>query len=404
MARTLDDDTMRTLASGRQTLMSVLSNAQGRLKRVFLVFATAFLLTFFLLRRVIWDQLQTDLVYNQMSLETAQATEIVVTDPFNIILLQTKIGLVVGTIFALPFTIWYGRSGLKRRGYWPSGSVPRWKLVAFGFAVALLFVGGVTYAYFIFFPVMFKFLASVAINAGFTPTWSIVMWTEFVFFLSLSFGLAAQLPLAMTASARTGVVPYETFRNNWRYAVVGIFVFGALFSPPDPFTQFMWGVPLVVLYFISLGVTKFAVLSKRAGDQVSTATVTRDGWNVLAGSWLAAGLATYVYLLEGGLTATNDLLAWIGSSRQLPTAPDLAVGSFSPAVVGATIGAITGLFATVAVLFYLRIAALERVTADEETGVSSLDLASMDAAAVRAAPLERIAEFDHDQAVTYAEQ
>ena len=404
MARTLDDDTMRTIASGRQTAMSVLSNAQGRLKRVFLLFATVFLLTFLLLRRVIWDRLQADLVFNQMSPETAQATEIVVTDPFNVILLQTKIGLVVGTLVSLPLTIWYGRSGLKRRGYWPSSSVPRWKLVAFGIAVALLFVGGVAYAYFVFFPVMFKFLASIAINAGFTPTWSIVMWTDFVFFLSLSFGLAAQLPLAMSASARTGVVPYETFRDNWRYAVVGIFVFGAVFSPPDPFTQFMWGVPLVALYFISLGVTKFAVLAKQAGDQVSTAAITRDRWNVLAGSWLAAGLAVYAYLLEGGLAATNDLLARVGVSRRLPTAPDLAVGGLSPTVVGAAAGIVAGLLATAVVLFYLRIAALERLTADERTGVSSLDLAAMDATAVRAAPLERIAELDQDQAVAHAER
>jgi len=407
MAGALDEDTAKTLVSGRQTVMSVLGTAQDKLKRIFLVFVVFFMLAFYSLRAFVWDRLKADLVYNRMSAEITRQTDIVVTDPFNVILLQAKIGLAVGILGALPAVVWYGRSGLKRRGFWPSGTVPRWKLAAFGLATVVLFTGGVAYAYFVFFPVMFEFLATIAINSGFNPTWSIVMWTDFVFFLALSFGLAAQLPLAMSAAARTGVVPYETFRDKWRYAVVGIFVFGAFFSPPDPFTQLMWGVPLVALYFISLGVTKLAVLSQRAGQQVSTPAVARERWNLLAGTAVAAGLGVFLFLLEGGLAATNDALAWAGSARRVPAADGLGAFGLAPGVVAGALAAAAGLFAAGIALFYFRIVELERLTgADdaEESEEQSLDLAGMDAAAVRDLDEDRFAAIEEDRALAQAQQ
>ncbi len=407
MAGALDEDTAKTLASGRQTVASVLGTAQDKLKRIFLVFVVFFMLAFYSLRAFVWDRLKADLVYNRMSAEITRQTDIVVTDPFNVILLQAKIGLAVGILGALPAVVWYGRSGLKRRGFWPSGTVPRWKLAAFGLAAAALFTGGVAYAYFVFFPVMFEFLATIAINSGFNPTWSIVMWTDFVFFLALSFGLAAQLPLAMSAAARTGVVPYETFRDKWRYAVVGIFVFGAFFSPPDPFTQLMWGVPLVVLYFISLGVTKLAVLSQRAGQQVSTAAVARERWNLLAGTAVAVALGVSLFLLEGGLAATNDALAWAGSARRVPAADGLGAFGLAPGVVAGALAAAAGLFAAGIGLFYFRIVELERLTGAGNAGEReepSLDLAGMDAAAVRDLDEDRFAAIEEDRALAQAQQ
>ncbi|PSP17113.1 preprotein translocase subunit TatC, partial [Halobacteriales archaeon QH_10_67_13] len=407
MAGALDEDTAKTLASGRQTVVSVLGNAQDKLKRIFLVFVAFFMLAFYTMRAFVWDRLKADLVFNRMSGEITRQTDIVVTDPFNVILLQAKIGLAVGILAALPAVVWYGRSGLKRRGFWPSGTVPRWKLGAFGLATVALFAGGVSYAYFVFFPVMFEFLATIAINSGFNPTWSIVMWTDFVFFLSLSFGLAAQLPLAMTAAARTGVVPYETFRDKWRYAVVGIFVFGAFFSPPDPFTQLMWGVPLVALYFISLGVTKLAVLSQRAGQRVSTPAVARERWNLLAGTAVAVGLGVYLFLLEGGLAATNDALSWSGSARRFPVADGLGAFGLAPGVVAGALAAAAGLLAAGLALFYLRIVELERLTgADdaEESEEQSLDLAGMDAAAVKSLDEDRFAAIEENRALAQAQQ
>ena len=429
MSGALDEDTAQTLASGRQTVGSMLGAAQSHLKKVFLVFVLFLILTIWALRAFLWDRLKQDLVYKQMSEEVAEVTEIVAITPFEVILLQIKIGIVVGIVASIPVLLWYSRDALRERGFYPDSKIPRWKIAAFVVAILLLFVGGLAYGYVAFFPIMFDFLATNADQVGFKPTWSIAMWTEFILFLGLSFGVAAQLPLAMSSAARAGVVSYETFRDKWRYAVVAIFVFGAVFSPPDPFTQIMWGVPLVLLYVFSLGITKLAVLSKRAGEQVPTSDVAQKRWNQLAGVFVLSGAGMYLYLFEGGLEETNDLLAWIGSDYRFPGGGELGAFGLSSTAVGMLLTAVIALLVAAVALFYLRITELERRTEELEAEAAAaeptegstadgeesepepeagepaeIDIGAMSPRAIEAAPPEAFLELGGDRALHYAEQ
>ena len=431
MSGALDEDTAQTLASGRQTVGGILSAAQSHLKKVFLVFVLFLILTIWALRAFLWDKLKQDLVYKQMSEEVSEVTEIVAVTPFEVILLQIKIGLVVGIIASIPVLLWYSRDALRARGFYPDSKIPRWKILTFVVTIVLLFLGGLAYGYFAFFPIMFDFLATNADQVGFKPTWSIAMWTEFILFLGLSFGIAAQLPLAMSSAARAGVVSYETFRDKWRYAVVVIFVFGAMFSPPDPFTQIMWGVPLVLLYVFSLGITKLAVLSKRAGEQVPTRDIAQARWNQLAGVFVLSGAGMYLYLFEGGLEESNDLLAWVGSDYRFPGGGQLGAFGLSPTAVGMLLTALVALLITAVALFYLRLKELERRTgeleeeaaaaestpgASDETAAgeqesdpeagepAEIDIGAMSARAIEAAPPEAFLELSGERALHYAEQ
>ncbi|MFC7073875.1 twin-arginine translocase subunit TatC [Halovenus rubra] len=421
MSGAIDEDTARSLANGRAAVGSMLSTAQTHLKKVFLIFVTVMMLTLWGLRAFIWDRLKQDLVYDRMDVGTEAATEIIVTTPFDVILLQVKIGVITGIVLSIPALVYYSRDSLRRRGYWPASKIPRWKLVAFGVAIVFLTLVGVSYAYFLFFPIMFDFLAENAIQAGFKPTWSIVLWTEFIFFLAFSFGLAAQLPLFMSATARAGIVPYETYREKWRYAVVGIFIFGAMFSPPDPFTQVMWGVPLVFLYFFSLGIAKLAVLSKRAGEQVSTVSVAKSRWNVLVGAGFLSVASVYAYLLEGGVESTNDLLDAVGSQYRVALFPDdLAVFGLEPVITAVGLGVLTAVPITGIVLFYSRVQALEqqvKTTTQGQTAsptaegatetqageAAEIDLGAMSEPAIRAASVEAFVELGEETAIEYAE-
>ncbi len=423
MAGAMDEDTARTVASGRETAGAMLSSIQSDLKRIFIVFLVGMLGTFFALRWYLWDLLKEDVLFAQMSERAQEATVVVATTPFEVILLQVKIGLLVGVLFAVPAVVWYSRSALKRRGFWPAEHIPRWKLVTVGGFVGLLFFAGVFYAYRLFFPLMFAFLAENAVNAGFQPTYSIAKWTEFVLLLTLSFGLAAQLPLGMSGLALSGVVPYETFRDRWRYAVVGVFVFGAMFSPPDPFTQIMWAAPLVALYGFSLGLTKLLVLSRRAGENVPLRGVLRDRWNVIAGSFVVGAGVCYAYLFYGGLAATNEILAAVGSSSRFPTAADLGVFGLDPSVGASLLATVGGAVVTAVAVFYLRVKALERqmagaghpvATADAATSAhetapsagdpAEIDIDELSAAAVQSAPPEAFADLSEDAALQHAER
>ena len=401
MASALDDDTQRALGEATATGRAMLRSAQKDLQKVFVVFLAAFLGTFYALRLYIWDFLR-GVTESRMRAEVGDSFEIIAQTPFDVILLQAKIGLVVGLLAALPLFLYFGRDALKRRGVWRNLPAARWKIVTVvGFSLAL-FGGGAAYGYAVFFPVMFSFLAEFGFDAGFAPRYSIVLWTQFIVLLTLSFGLAAQMPLAITGLSYAEIVSYETFRNKWRHAIVGIFVFGAVFSPPDPFTQIMWAIPLVVLYGLSLYLAKVVVTTKRGSDQIDIRKTVRGHWNSLAGLAVVGAVLPFAFYTYGGRNAVNAVFAYplIDSRyRVLPPGEGLGV---DPQTAMAIYGGVVAALLAVGGLAFLVYAGLE-VDPDGEFGdPTAIDLATLDAAGIEAAPPEALIELTEEEAMGYA--
>ncbi|MFC6837107.1 Sec-independent protein translocase TatC [Halomarina ordinaria] len=402
MSSVVNEDTARAIDDGRAALGAVLRAAQKHLQKVFILFVVGLMGTIYYLQEWGWTMLKADLLAR-----SSEDTIIVAVTPFDVILLQVKIGLVVGVLLALPLLLYFSRDAFRKRGWWPEGKIPVWKGVILGSFSLGLFALGVAYGYFLFFPIMFEFLSNNASAAGFEPTYSIVKWAEFVLVLTLSFGLAAQLPLAMSGLAYSGVVRYETFREKWRYAVVAIFVFGALFSPPDPFTQIMWAVPLLFLYVLSLWFTKVVVTLKHSRDSVGFRRLFRAHWHTVLGSAVLAGAVTYYGLQTGVREAVNEYTLSLPADYAfafLPIETVLGLPREQALVVAAVaVGSVAAL-----VVFFVHLsAALKRLTA--ETGPvgamgdpTAIDLATLDAAGVRAAPPEVFAELSEDETLEHA--
>jgi sec-independent protein translocase protein TatC len=400
MSTGLDEDTMRSVQSGRETLGSMLRSAQKHLQKVFIVWVVGLLITIYSLQEFLWDRLKADMIER-----TAEEADIVAVTPFDVILLQVKIGAIIGILMALPVLIYYSRDSLRERGLWPADKVPIWKLWGLLLVSAALFTAGILYSYNLFFPLMFDFLAENAANAGFRPDYSITKWVSFVALLGFSFGLAAQLPLLMSALSYTGIVPYETFRDRWRVAVVLIFAFGALFSPPDPFTQVMWALPLVGLYVVSLGISKVLVLTKRAGEEVGARSVLRTRWNKLAAAALLAAAAVYYLLVSSAFQYVRAFAAWFPSNRLTGdiARPDLFGLGTEPTALG--IAAVFGLLAAVVVLYYYMIQALDVAAAEAGNygDPTDIDVEPLSAGAVRSAPLERFEVMEEEEALELAQ-
>jgi len=191
MASALDEDTQQSIAAGRDSAKAFLRSIQKDLQKVFVVFLLGFLLTFWALRVYVWEFLY-DITEANMSAAVAEELDIIATTPFEVILLQAKIGLIVGALITIPALVFVARHELRNRGMWPDSPVPRWKLAIIGLLGTVLFAVGVAYGIYGFFPIMFSFLAGFGLEAGIQPTYGIVMWTEFIVFLSLSFGLAGR--------------------------------------------------------------------------------------------------------------------------------------------------------------------------------------------------------------------
>ena len=395
MSSALDDDTRATLDAGRETAGAMLRAAQKDLQKVFVFFLVGFLGTFYALRLYVWEFLKR-VTRAQMSALVSGEVSIIAQTPFDVILLQAKIGLVVGVVLALPAFVYFSRDALKERDLWPSSPVPVWQLASIFIGMVALFVAGVAYGYYVFFPFTFAFLAQNAIAAGFTPTYSIVKWAQFIFLLTASFGLASQLPLAMTGLSYAEIVPYETFRDKWRYAVVGVFAVGALFTPPDPFTQIMWAIPVLTLYGLSLYLAKVVTTARRGSERMDVRGSLRAHWNVIAGVAAVGGLLVYGFFTRGGVGLFNRGLAAIGSDY-------VVFAPASPVVLGVYVG-LTGVVAAVIALGYFVYADLDDL-AIVEAGIgdpAAIDLDDLDAAGIRSAPPEVFAAMEEAEAMAAA--
>lgn len=392
MSSAVDEDTARTLASGRDTLGGILSTAQSELQKVFIIFVAGFLGTFWALRVWIWGWLRS-VTESAMDPNVLEEMDIIVTTPFEVILLQAKIGILVGILVSIPALVFLSRRELKDRGRWIDLGMSRTRLAGLGALSILLFVGGIVYAYWLFFPFMFDFLATQALNVGVVPTYGIVQWTEFLILLTLSFGLAAQLPLVMTGTSYTGLVAYETYRDKWKYAIIAIFVFGAFFSPPDPFTLMMWAVPLIGLYVFSLALAKIATNIRRAED-AGTATGPAGGARralvgLLVVGGVVAGLTAFVIDTEIITVELIDIDAYAAT-----------YGAFGHIVVGLMAGLGVVLIPIIVYgLTILRRPVHPPLRPDDPT---EIDIGPLSADRIRDLPDEVFAEMTEAEATRYA--
>ncbi|MFB6186617.1 MAG: Sec-independent protein translocase TatC, partial [Halobacteriaceae archaeon] len=400
-----DEDTMSAINSGRETLGVTLRTIQKRLQKVFIAFLIGLLVGILGMRKVVWPELKEDLLVKEAS--------VIAQTPFDVILLQVKIGLLFGILMAMPVLLYYMREPLQERGILRRVPVSRWKAILITILATLLFFAGAVYAYVVFFPFMFAFLANNALSAGLTPMYSIVAWTQFILVLGISFGFAAQMPLIMTALSYSGIVRYETFRDNWRYAVVIIFVFGAIFSPPDPFTQLMWAMPLLTLYGFSLYLTKIVVTAKRGSDQVSILGTVRQYWNRILGFGVLCGGIIYFIISSGALAYYNSTIRQsIPGVIRPPRIQPIQITGISESVDTFLVSIVIGIFVMVIAFLYYLYISLGQVAMSgsysstgrgEMSQPEHIDLTNLDAEGIRAAPPEAFETLTENEALQLAE-
>lgn len=114
-------------------------------------------------------------------------------------------------------------------------------------ASTLLFMCGMAFAYFLVFPVVFGFITATA-PAGVAVMTDINKYLDFVITLFIAFGLTFEVPVAVILLVKTGFVSIAKLREIRPYVIVGAFVIGAIFTPPDVLSQVMLAVPLWILY------------------------------------------------------------------------------------------------------------------------------------------------------------
>jgi sec-independent protein translocase protein TatC len=124
-------------------------------------------------------------------------------------------------------------------------------------ASPVLFVMGAALAYYFIFPLAWNFFISFETpdGGGGLPVQLEAKVSEYlslVMHMILAFGVAFQLPVALTLMARVGIVSVDQLKKGRRYAIVGMFVVAAVLTPPDIISQVGLAVPLLILYELSI--------------------------------------------------------------------------------------------------------------------------------------------------------
>ena len=87
--------------------------------------------------------------------------------------------------------------------------------------------------------------------------------------LLLAFGVTFQLPVVTFFLARVGLINHHDMLSGFRYAIVVILVVSAFITPPDPLSQLLMAIPLIVLYVVGIGITYF-FSTKSTDDDTDT--------------------------------------------------------------------------------------------------------------------------------------
>lgn len=130
-----------------------------------------------------------------------------------------------------------------------------------------LFLIGLSFSYFIIFPYIIKFTIGLASEMGVTQIIGVKEYFSELIKFTIPFGFVFQLPILLLFLTRLGVVTPQFLMKNRKYAYFALMVVAALIAPPDVMTYIMFAVPMVILYEVSIQISRIGYRQYLKGEQ-----------------------------------------------------------------------------------------------------------------------------------------
>ena len=183
---------------------------------------------------------------------------LVYTSPAGAINLIITLGIYIGVVLAAPvvlYQVWlFIAPGLYKH--------ERKGVTTFVVSSVFLFLAGISFGYFVMLPYMLNFLTGF--QGPFRPLISINEYFDFILIVLLGLGVIFELPVLIFFLALINIVPPQFLWKNVRYAILVIAVIAAIITPtPDATTMLVFMAPMVLLYFIGIGVAAMVVRKKK---------------------------------------------------------------------------------------------------------------------------------------------
>lgn len=187
-----------------------------------------------------------------------------VLTPYGIMLTYMQVVIVVGIIGAMPIILYQ---------FWKfvaPGLLPNERKYAFWivFFTSICFLSGIAFAYFILVPTALKFFSTFGTDI-FELNIAINEYISFILSLILGSGLVFELPMITYFITKIGLINPKMMRKYRKHSIVAILIISAIITPtPDIMTQTLLAAPMIVLYEVSIFISKFA--QRKPAQQLST--------------------------------------------------------------------------------------------------------------------------------------
>jgi len=176
-----------------------------------------------------------------------EGVKLITTEPAQMMIVIIYASLFLGLLFSMP-VVTYELARFVNPALFPREK----RMLSRVFAPSLvLFVLGGLFAYYAMMPFTLQFLLQYALMSGVEAYLTIESFMSFIFWFVLAMGVAFQMPVFMVGLTSIGAVQPETWKRNFRYAVVGLFIVGAAITPDGSgITMLMVAAPMIVLYVL----------------------------------------------------------------------------------------------------------------------------------------------------------
>ncbi len=217
------------------------------LRKVLIISAAAVAVAFFLVFYLAIDPLMAWIIGPIQ----ARGIEIIYTAMSEALVTKFKVALIAAAVVASPVVIWQLWSFLKPALY--PHEKKRFRVLFF--VAVILFLLGVTFCYFAVYTLAVDFFLVAGDNLA-TPLLSIDKYVNFLFGFIVPFGIAFLLPVALYLTTRMGWTNHKMLASKRKFVILGIFVLAAILTPPDIVSQVALGIPLCLLYEVSILVAR----------------------------------------------------------------------------------------------------------------------------------------------------
>ena len=174
------------------------------------------------------------------------------------------VSLVAGVIIAFPYVFWeiwrFIQPGLHESERKNSRGV-----ILF---TTILFLLGVLFGYYVIVPLSVQFLGTYTVSSEIFNRIDLTSYISMVSSVTLATGILFQLPIAVYFLSKLGVVTPDLLKTYRRHAIVGILLLSAIITPPDIASQILVTFPVLVLYQISIVVSRRIIKSRAKTKEI----------------------------------------------------------------------------------------------------------------------------------------